>query len=105
MPLQVGGRVRQRARRIIAHPAAAPHLRVASRSDVRAGLARGLAFLRGVQRANGSFPTCISLDRSMRGDCALDPSVFPAALIGYSLGCVPGAAEVRDRALEFLLGE
>src|SRR5216683_3694221 len=81
------------------------HSQVASRNDVRASIARGLAFLEGVQRPNGSFPTYMSLDRAMQGDCAPDPSVFPMALIAYSLGFVPGAAELRDRALDFLLRE
>jgi hypothetical protein len=31
--------------------------------------------------------------------------VFPSALIAYSLGFIPGALDMRDRALDFLLGE
>src|SRR5438874_3052053 len=74
-------------------------------SDVRAGLARGLTFLGRVQRPNGSFPTYMSFDRAMQGELVPDGSVFPTALIAHSLGFVPGAVEMRDRAVDFLHGE
>lgn len=75
------------------------------RDDVRMALARGLAFLDGAQLASGEFRVVTSLRRDMAGDCEVDPSIFPTALVAYCLSFARGAEAMRDRALAFLLAQ
>jgi hypothetical protein len=68
-------------------------------------IARGLVFLEGVQLPNGEFPTYATSDPAMVERLVFDPSVFPTALIARSLAGCPGAANLRERACDFLLTE
>jgi hypothetical protein len=60
-------------------------------------LARGVMFLRRVQLPTGELPVLASGKP--------DPSVFPTAVMAHSLSFAPSAADVRQRALDFLAGE
>jgi hypothetical protein len=61
------------------------------------GIARGVEFLRRVQLASGELPVLAS--------GTADASVFPTAVMAHSLSFVPGAGDVRKRALDFLQDE
>jgi hypothetical protein len=68
-------------------------------------VARALAFLERRQRPAGAFPVVCTTDPRMERDCVEDPSLFPTALIAHALSFCPGAAAMRERAGNFLLGE
>ena len=59
--------------------------------------ARGVAYLRRVQRPSGELPVLASGQP--------DPSVFPTAVMAHSLSFAPDATGVRQRALDFLAAE
>lgn len=81
----------------------AAHRPLADRDAVRAGLARGLAFLEAAQLANGEFRVFTSLRRDMADEGTPDPSVFPTAMIAHCLSYAGEADATRGRALDFLL--
>lgn len=74
-------------------------------ADVRAAIARGIAFLEARQLPSGEVPVFTAKGRLMGGSCTADSSVFPTALAAHSLSFAPGAAGVREKALDFLLAE
>lgn len=66
-------------------------------TQVADALARGIAFLGRRQAASGELPVLASGKP--------DPAVYPTAVMAHSLSFAPGAAPVRDRALDFLEAE
>ncbi|HYO76146.1 MAG TPA: hypothetical protein VE010_06745 [Thermoanaerobaculia bacterium] len=58
---------------------------------------RGVEFLRRVQLPTGELPVLASGQP--------DPSVYPTAVMAYSLSFVPAANDVRERALDYLAAE
>src|SRR4051812_14530935 len=74
-------------------------------SRVRSAIKRGIAFLERTQLSSGELRICTCRDAAMAGAAAPDPSVFPTAVAAHSLSFAPGAAAVRERALDFLLAE
>lgn len=66
---------------------------------------RGLAFLAQCQPPSGEFPVFASTDPEMIEGCAPDPSVFPTALVTYSLSFAPEAAALCGRGAAFLRAE
>jgi hypothetical protein len=75
------------------------------RAEAGEAARRGLAFLTAAQRPSGEFPVLASTDPSLESGCAPDPSVFPTALVTYSLSFCPEAAALRRRGLAFLRAE
>lgn len=79
----------------------------AGRSELDAGVGRGLDFLRRSQLPSGEFKAFMSTDDRMEKDCVLDSSPFPTALIAYSLGFADPAAAgaMLEKALRFFVAE
>ena len=85
--------------------APSPAQEVGARGPAGAGIARGLAFLRANQRADGRFPTWMAPEPTMSVNLWESPCVFPTALIGQSLAECPDAADIVGRVEDFLLAE
>ncbi len=67
------------------------------RSAITDALDRAIAFLERSQLPSGELRVLASGKP--------DPSIFPTALAAHALSFAPGAAKVRERALDFLLSE
>lgn len=65
-----------------------------SQAVIQGAIERGVAFLARRQCPDGELPVCA-------GGIA-DPAVFPTAVMAHALSFAPGAATVRQRALDFL---
>jgi len=76
-------------------------------SDLDAGIKRGLEFLRRSQLPSGEFKVYMSTDNTSENDCVVDSSVFPTALIAYSLGFAPAedVHAVLEKTFGFFLSE
>jgi hypothetical protein len=74
-------------------------------AEVERAIARAVSFLARSQLPTGELRVLASVDPEMIHDCVADPAVFPTALAVHALAEVPGAAAVRDRALDFLVGQ
>lgn len=74
---------------------------------VQEAIARGLDFLQCRQRRSGAFAVYRSSDPALEENCVDDPSLFPAALIAYSLGFSDSAIarQIVDRAVAFFTRE
>jgi hypothetical protein len=74
---------------------------------VQEAIARGLDFLQRSQRHSGAFAVYRSSDPALEKNCVDDPSLFPAALIAYSLGFSdsPIARQIVDRAVALFTSE
>lgn len=72
-----------------------------------ASISRGLDFLYRNQLSDGEFPSYRIFTKEGAGDWKIDSSIFPTALIAYSLQFLKGekADEMRKRARAFLLKE
>jgi hypothetical protein len=66
-------------------------------TEVDRSLARAIAFLERRQLPTGELPVLRSGQP--------EPSVFPTALAAHALSFAPGAAAIRERALDFLAAE
>jgi hypothetical protein len=71
-------------------------------AEVERAIARALSFLERRQPPSGEVPVLISTHPDMAERCLVDPAVFPTAVAVHALANVPGAATVRERALDFL---
>lgn len=74
-------------------------------SEADEAVRRGVAFLAAAQRPDGEFPVYATTDPTLATGAALDPSIFPTALVTRSLSFSPDAAEPRRRGLAFLRRE
>jgi hypothetical protein len=71
-------------------------------TDPEEAIRRGIAFLERAQQPDGGFTNLFWYG----DDAPLEVgNVFPAALIAYSLGFIPEAQAVREKALDFLAAE
>ena len=75
------------------------------RSEVAPAIARAVAFLEIAQLPTGGFRILASTDPAMETGCAVDPSVFPNALIAHSLLACPSARALASRVRDFLRSE
>lgn len=78
---------------------------IALRTEMAPAIARAIAFLETAQLPTGGFRVLASTDPTMETGCAVDPSVFPNALIAHSLLACPSARELASRVRDFLRSE
>jgi hypothetical protein len=74
-------------------------------SVIRRAIERGVAFLESAQLSSGEIPIEMSPNGDMSGDSVREPVVFPTAVAARALSITPLAANIRARALDFLLRE
>ena len=78
---------------------------IAFQAALTPALGRAVAFLERSQREDGELPVQASIGPDPAQVGEVDPSIFPTALMAWSLSFHPAAAAVRDRALRFLQSE
>lgn len=72
---------------------------------VERALANGAGFLRSVQKKDGSMPVYIGLSRDLSGELVYAECLFGTAFIASVLAGCPAAADVTDRACDFIEGQ